>query len=156
MVELIRTDSGNPDFIELVERLDAYLAVIDGDDHAFYSQFNKINKLKYAVVAYHDGRPAGCGAIREFAPGTMEIKRMYTSPDSRGQGIATRVLAELERWAAELSCSTCILETGNRQPDAIALYQKNGYQPIPNYGQYAAIGSSVCFQKEINNARSQP
>jgi GNAT superfamily N-acetyltransferase len=79
----------------------------------------------------------------------MEIKRMYTLPECRGKGIATKVLIELEKWANELSYEKCILETGKKQPEAIALYKKNGYKLIPNYGQYAEMENSVCFEKEI-------
>ena len=148
-LRLLRTDSSHPDFIELVRHLDADLAERDGEDHSFYAQFNKIDKIKYAIVAYEDERPAGCGAIKEYSPDTMEVKRMYTSPENRGKGIASKVLSELELWASELSYAKCILETGKRQPEAIALYNKRGYQVIPNYGQYADVEDSVCFEKKI-------
>lgn len=148
-IRLKRTDSADPDFIELVRHLDADLAERDGEDHSFYAQFNKIDKIKYAIVAYEDERPVGCGAVKEYSPDTMEIKRMYTSPENRGKGIANTVLSELERWASELSYQRCILETGKRQPEAIALYKKKGYQVIPNYGQYADVEDSVCFEKKI-------
>src|SRR5687767_2784711 len=147
MINLIRTDSDNPDFIELVKYLDADLARRDGSDHSFYSQFNKIDKIKHAVVAYENGKPIGCGAIKEFDPNAMEVKRMYTSPGSRGKGIASKILTELEIWTTELSYEKCILETGKRQPEAIGLYKKNGYKLIPNYGQYAEIENSLCFEK---------
>lgn len=149
MIKIIRTDSDNADFIELVKFLDADLAEKDGSDHSFYSQFNKIDKIKYAVVAYQNNKPVSCGAIKEYSPNKMEIKRMYTSPEYRGQGVATKVLTELETWAVELSFKKCILETGKRQPEAIALYKKNGYNIISNYGQYTGIENSVCFEKEI-------
>jgi putative acetyltransferase len=149
MIKLLRTDSGNPDFIGLVSYLDAELAKRDGSDHSFYGQFNTIDKIKHAVVAYENDQPIGCGAIKEYASDTMEVKRMYTSPKVRGKGIATGVLAELETWAAELSYERCILETGKRNPEAIALYQKNGYTLIPNYGQYAGVENSVCFEKKF-------
>jgi GNAT superfamily N-acetyltransferase len=149
MIRIIRTDSDNPDFIDLVKHLDADLAERDGDDHSFYAQFNKINKIKYVVVAYENSKPVGCGAIKEYAPNTMEIKRMYTLPENRGKGIASKVLTELEIWAAELSYEKCILETGKKQPEAIALYKKNGYKLIPNYGQYVEAENSVCFEKDI-------
>ena len=149
MIATIRTDSDNQDFIELVKYLDADLAARDGDDHPFYAQFNKINKIKYVVVAYENDRPVGCGAIKEYAPAIMEVKRMYTAPGSRGRGIASQVLNALEIWAAELSYEKCILETGKKQPEAIALYQKNGYHLIPNYGQYAEIENSLCFEKHL-------
>lgn len=152
MIKLIRTDSGNQDFIGLVKHLDADLAKRDGKDHSFYAQFNKIDKIRNVVVAYENNIPVGCGAIKEYTPNTMEVKRMYTSPENRGKGIASKILAELELWAAEMSYDKCILETGKKQPEAIALYTKNGYKMIPNYGQYAEIENSVCFEKKLNNS----
>jgi len=149
LIEIIRTGTDNPDFIELVKYLDSELAERDGNDHAFYDQFNTIDKIKHVVVAYENGKPIGCGAIKEFAPNIMEVKRMYTSPDSRGKGIATKVLTELEIWATQLSSVKCILETGKRQPEAINLYKSNGYKHIPNYGQYAEIANSLCFEKKM-------
>ena len=149
MTRLIRTDSENKDFIALVKLLDAELAELDGDEHAFYSQLNKTDKIKTVIIAYENDRPISCGAIREYSPTITEVKRMYTEPESRGKGIATKVLNELEKWATELSYQKCILETGWRQPDAIRLYENNGYKRISNYGKYAGIGNSVCFEKDI-------
>lgn len=149
MIKIIRTNSDDQGFINLVKHLDADLAQRDGIDHSFYAQFNKIDKIKYVVVAYENNRPIGCGAIKEYSPNTVEIKRMYTSPESRGKGIATKVLTELERWATELSYEKCILETGLKQPEAIGLYEKSGYKLIPNYGQYAEIENSLCFEKVV-------
>lgn len=151
MITFSRTNSGHPDFIELVEHLDRELAIRDGDDHDFYHQFNSIGTIKHAVVVYENGRAVGCGALKEYAPNTMEVKRMYTLPESRGKGVATRILSELEKWAAELACEKCILETGINQPEAIALYHKTGYTRIPNYGQYAGVENSVCFEKIVTN-----
>ena len=149
MITIKRTNSDNKDFIELVKWLDADLAKRDGKDHAFYAQFNKIDKIKFAVVVYENDEPVGCGAIKEYAPTIVEIKRMYTSPGNRGKGIATKILLELEKWATELSYEKCILETGKRQSEAVELYKKNGYKLIPNYGQYAGVENSLCFEKEI-------
>lgn len=150
MRTLVRTNSDHPDFIHLVQFLDAELAIRDGDEHAFYAQYNKIDTIKYVVVAFDDTVPVGCGAIKEFSPDTMEVKRMYTLPQHRGKGIASAMLTELEHWASELHFRKCILETGLRQPEAIALYEKNGYHLIPNYGQYAGMENSVCFEKMLN------
>ena len=149
MITTIRTDASHADFIALVKALDADLANRDGRDHSFYNTFNKIDAIKYAVVAYENDTPVSCGAIKEYTPGTMEVKRMYTVPEHRGKGIAAVVLKELELWAKELGYKTCILETGKRQPEAIWLYQKNGYTTIPNYGQYAGVDNSVCFEKHL-------
>ena len=149
MIKIKRTDSNNQDFIELVKYLDSELAKRDGSDHSFYAQFNKVDKIKFVVIAFDNNKPVGCGAIKEFSEKTVEIKRMYTLPESRGKAIATMILEELEKWAKELSCEKCVLETGKRQPEAIGLYNKNGYKLIPNYGQYAGIENSVCFEKEL-------
>mgnify|MGYP001796479535 CR=1 FL=1 len=149
MIRIVRTDSENAGFIELVKYLDEDLAIRDGQDHSFYDQFNKIDKIKYAVVVYDNEKPSGCGAIKEYDPTTMEVKRMYVLPESRGKGIATKVLSELENWAAELAYEKCILETGKKQPEAIELYKKAGYNLIPNYGQYQGIENSICFEKKI-------
>jgi GNAT superfamily N-acetyltransferase len=149
MIKIIRTNSDSHDFKELVKLLDADLAKRDGADHTFYAQFNKIDKIRHVVVAYENENPLGCGAIKEYGAHTMEIKRMYVAPESRNKGIASRILSELEAWARELSYTTCILETGKKQPEAIALYKKSGYQSIPNYGQYAGVDNSLCFEKRL-------
>jgi putative acetyltransferase len=146
---IIRTSSENADFIKLVALLDADLKFRDGEDHAFYAQFNKIDKIKYAVVAYENEIAVGCGAFREYSPDTVEVKRMYVSETVRGQGIATEVLAALEKWAGELNYMYCVLETGKNQPEALGLYKKNGYSTIPNFGQYQHVDNSICFKKKL-------
>jgi GNAT superfamily N-acetyltransferase len=144
-----RTTSDDIDFLTLVCELDAYLREKDGDEHTFYAQFNKVDKIKYVIVAYQDDSPVGCGAIKEFDAETMEVKRMYVLPTQRGKGVASQILQQLETWARELGCSKCVLETGTRQKEAVILYQKNGYAFIPNYGQYAGVENSLCFGKEL-------
>ncbi len=149
MITLYRTESTNKDFIELVKHLDADLKIRDGEEHFYYAQFNTIDFIKYAVVAYENSQPIGCGAIKEFQSNIMEVKRMYIVPNFREKGIATKILIELEKWTKELSFSKCVLETGKKQPEAIELYMKNGYTVISNYGQYKGIENSCCFEKEI-------
>ena len=149
MINLVRTNSDNSDFRELVALLDADLQIRDGDEHSFYAQFNKVDKIRHVVVAYEDGKAVGCGAIKEYTKGVAEIKRMFVRAERRGRGIAGKILAELETWAKGLKFSECILETGLKQPEAIALYQKSGYETIPNYGQYAGVENSVCMKKLI-------
>lgn len=147
MIQLKRSDWRDPDFQQLVAQLDAYLSIIDGDEHAFYTQFNGIDHLQYTVVAYQGEQAVGCGAMKTYGERAMEIKRMFVDPQVRSQGVASMVLQELEAWANELSCPSCVLETGVKQADAVRLYEKNGYQRIPNYGQYQGIENSVCFEK---------
>ncbi|WP_162054909.1 GNAT family N-acetyltransferase [Pontibacter pamirensis] len=149
MITITRTDSGNRDFVELVRLLDADLSIRDGEDHSFYAQFNKIDKIKHAVVAYHQEQAVGCGAVKAYAEGTGEVKRMYVRPEYRGKGIAGKILSELEKWADELGFHTLILETGKAQPEAIRLYTKSNYQIIPNYGQYENVENSVCMKKVV-------
>ncbi|GLR16410.1 GNAT family N-acetyltransferase [Portibacter lacus] len=149
MLQVKKTDALDPDFIFLVKKLDEDLAVRDGDDHDFYDQFNKIDQLKYTMVGYVGGLPVACGAIKAFDEDTMEVKRMYVNVEARGQGYASRILSALEEWAKELKYSKCILETGRKQPEAIALYKKNNYLITENYGQYKGIGNSVCFEKAL-------
>lgn len=149
MITTTRTNSDNPDFRELVRALDQDLARRDGAEHGYYAQFNKIDMIRNVIVAYEKEKPVGCGAIKAFSPEAMEVKRMYVPEDKRGKGIATIVLGALEHWAKELGYTKCVLETGKRQPEAIALYQKNGYHIIPNYGQYIGVENSVCFEKPL-------
>lgn len=149
MIVLKRTNSDDKDFQKLVEELDKDLAIRDGEDHSFFAQFNKINAIKYVVIAYDSDKPVGCGAIKEYSNNTMEVKRMFVPLERRGQGIASLVLKELELWTKELNFKNCILETGKKQLEAIKLYIKNDYHIIPNYGQYTDVESSVCFEKNI-------
>jgi putative acetyltransferase len=149
MITLKRTNSDNIDFVNLVYLLDQDLKIRDGEDHDFYNQFNKIDKIKHAVVFYEDDIAVGCGAFREKESDIVEIKRMFVHPDYRKKGIASTVLAELERWASEVNYTYTILETGINQPEAINLYQKLGYSIIPNYPPYDVMDNSVCMKKRI-------
>lgn len=149
MIRVTRTDSSNKDFRELVKELDIDLKKRDGEEHSFYAQFNKIDTIKYVVVAYDEGKPVGCGAIKEYAEKIMEVKRMYVPLEERGKNIASLVLRELEKWGKELGIEKCILETGKKQPEAIRLYEKNNYNTISNFGQYENDENSICFEKEL-------
>lgn len=145
-----RTSSADADFQKLVVELDKDLAIRDGEEHSFFAQFNTIANIKHVVVLYENENPTGCGAIKEYDTDTMEVKRMFVPLEKRGKGIASIILKELETWAKELGYTKCILETGLKQPEAISLYKKNNYKIIKNYGQYAAIESSVCFEKHLD------
>lgn len=155
MMKIVRTDSKNEAFIELVKFFDEDLAKRDGDDHMFYDQFNKIDSLKFCVVVYRYNVPVACGAIKEFGAKSMEIKRMYVLPQYRGRKIAQLIISELENWTRELGYELCVLETGKKQPEAISLYKKCGYNLIPNYGQYINIENSVCFEKILIKISNQ-
>ncbi|GAA4897180.1 hypothetical protein GCM10023311_22450 [Flaviramulus aquimarinus] len=149
MIKLIRTNSDNVDFINLVNQLDTYLKIVDGKDHAFYNQYNNIDVLKNTVVAYINEIPIGCGAFKPYNTNTVEIKRMFTLPESREKGIASLILKELENWANELGYKYCVLETGKRQVEAVCFYDKMHYTIISNFGPYKNVSNSLCFQKKL-------
>ncbi|MEO6668963.1 MAG: GNAT family N-acetyltransferase [Ferruginibacter sp.] len=149
MIILKRTSSDDNDFRNLVALLDQDLAIRDGDEHGFYAQFNKLDNIRNVIVCYIDDQPAGCGAFKPYDEKKVEIKRMFVLPEFRGHGMGLNILKELELWAAELNYPACILETGKKQPEAISLYQKAGYEIVKNYGQYENIENSVCMLKTI-------
>ncbi len=125
------------------------MAIRDGEDHAFYAQFDTLDHIKNVVVGYHHDHAVGCGAFKPYNKTTAEIKRMFVRPDFRGQGIAKGILTALENWAREYGFTNCILETGTNNPPAIQLYTKAGYSVIPNYDQYENVVTSVCLGKII-------
>ncbi|MGL2965633.1 GNAT family N-acetyltransferase [Flavobacterium sp. XGLA_31] len=149
MIRLVRTSSDNNDFNHLVAQLDAYLRILDGEDHVFYAQFNKSALLKNALIAYDDQKAVGIGAYKEYDSNTVEIKRMYTLPEYRGKGIAKTILTSLEHWAQEEDYAISILETGSMQTDAIGLYQKLGYEITENFEPYVGVANSVCLKKKL-------
>ena len=148
MMHLKRTNSKNKQFGKLVTELDSYLASVDGKEHDFYNQFNKIDAINNVVILTMNNETVACGAIKEYESG-MEVKRMFTKPGYRGMGCAQLVLNELEKWTIEMNKTYCILETGKKQKEAIQLYVKSGYAQIPNYGPYQGVENSVCFQKNL-------
>jgi len=149
MIKTTRTDATHPDFCILVAILDQYLAVMDGAEHKYYAQYNTLDSIPHTVIVYDNDKPVGCGAIKEFSKDAVEVKRMFVHPDHRRQGIAKQILDELEQWAKELGYTGCILETGKRQEEAVALYMGYGYKQIPNYGQYEKMDNSICMMKQV-------
>jgi GNAT superfamily N-acetyltransferase len=102
------------------------------------------------LVAYADGRPVGCGAVRRLDPETAELKRMYVELSLRGCGIGRALLEGLEREARALGVRRVVLETGIRQKAAIALYSRTGYEATEPYGEYVlSSATSVCMGKII-------
>jgi putative acetyltransferase len=146
---IIRCDSDSSVFRELTHQLDIELGKRYGTLQSSYDQYNVIPYVDTVIVAYVNGTPAGCGCFKKHDEKTVEIKRMFVKSEYRRRGIAQRILDELENWASELGFSRAILETGIKQPEAIALYKKREYLPIDNFGQYAGMQNSVCFGKNI-------
>ena len=149
MIEIKRTSSSEIDFQHLVSELDGELSTRNGETNEFFAQYNKIDQIKNVIIATIDNKPVGCGAIKAYDSDTMEIKRMFVPIEMRGKGIAVHILKNLEKWAKEMNYSKCILETGNKMPEAIRLYEKSNYKVVPNYGQYNGIEDSICFEKHL-------
>jgi putative acetyltransferase len=101
------------------------------------------------LVAYVDGKPTGCGAIRRLDADAAEIKRMYVAADARGRGIGQAILTALEAESRRLGVRRILLETGVRQQEALALYSKAGFHPIPAYGEYVHSPLSICMSKTL-------
>ncbi|TDE12023.1 GNAT family N-acetyltransferase [Dyadobacter psychrotolerans] len=149
MLQIVRTNSDNPDFQLLTQQLDVQLCEIYGTKKEDFEEYNRIENLETVVVAYEDEVPVGCGCFKKFNEDSVEIKRMFVVPERRGEGIASRILYELETWAIVLKYTYSALETGKGQPAAIELYQKSGYTITNNFTQYADQDRSVCMLKAL-------
>ena len=148
-MKLVQTNQGSKDFQQLVAHLDAELAIRDGDDHAFYHQFNGIESLDHVIIAYDKGQPVGSGAFKARNNQQVEIKRMFVLTAARKKGYASAILTTLETWAAKEGYSEAILETGKAQIEALSFYPKQGYTVIPNFAPYVGVENSVCFSKSL-------
>jgi GNAT superfamily N-acetyltransferase len=142
-----RTNSRDIDFAPLIRLLDADLATRYGDLQLTYNAFNIIPEIDTVVIAYADDKPVGCGCFKPFDDTEVEVKRMFVKPEARGNSIAQGILTELETWAKSLGYQYTVLELANKQPEAIGLYRKLGYQVIENYGPYIGMDSSICMRK---------
>jgi GNAT superfamily N-acetyltransferase len=149
MIILKRTNSNDKNFYSLTEQLDKDLKGRYGHTQAEFDQYNIISNLETVVIAFNGRQPVGCGCFKAIEDDTVELKRMFVTAAHRGKGIGAAILKELENWAGETGFSSIVLETGTLQPEAIQLYKKQGYQFIPNYGQYAGNELSVCMKKSV-------
>lgn len=100
-------------------------------------------------IACNSSEPIGCGAIRLIDPATAEVKRMYVAPHARGHGIGYKILTALEAEAIRLGAEKIVLETGERQPESLALYARAGFVRIPAFGEYVSSPLSVCMGKDV-------
>jgi putative acetyltransferase len=147
--EFIRTTSEHPDFRKLIRALDEDLYQRNGEAQKQYEQYNRIDKIKHAIVVYFDDKPVGCGCFKRFDDQTVEMKRMFVIPEMRGKQLAAQMLQELEKWAVAEGFAKAVLETGVRQVEAQRLYLVAGYSKTENYGQYLGMEESICYRKEL-------
>ncbi|MBN9101408.1 MULTISPECIES: GNAT family N-acetyltransferase [unclassified Pseudonocardia] len=158
MLELRPVSFDHPDAVRLIAEVQAFYRLRYGDEDATPvdpAQFAA--PLGFFTVGYVDGTPVACGGWRardagedpSLADGDAEVKRMYVDDAHRGRGYARSVLAELERTAVAAGRRRAVLETGTKQPEAIALYVSCGYTPIAPFGAYRCEPNSRCYAKEI-------
>ncbi|HET7648375.1 MAG TPA: GNAT family N-acetyltransferase [Gaiellaceae bacterium] len=103
----------------------------------------------FLVARDEAGRAVACGGLCRYDEGRAELKRMYVVPEARGRGLGRLVLEELEAAARRLGYRGVVLETGDRNVEALGLYRASGYDPIPCYGAYATRPLSVCLEKRL-------
>lgn len=101
------------------------------------------------VIGYVDTTPVAMGGLRRFDSHTVEVKRMYVRPEFRGRGLSRLVLAHLEALAVEMGARRLVLETGDRQPEAMRLYETSGYQRVEPFGHYRCSPESAHFGKTL-------
>ena len=134
---------------ELAERYDQ-----QDDGSGNFAAENEDGCRSVFVAGFLDDSPVACGAIRPLENDIAELKRMFVVKKYRGRKLSSRILQRLEVEASRLSYRSIRLETGNRQPEAIGLYEKSGYQRIAPYGQYVASERSICFEKPLDEQLS--
>ena len=101
------------------------------------------------IVAYVEGEAVGCGAMRRLDEQSGEVKRMFVVPECRGRGVAAVILSALEQEAVRAGYRVMRLETGDRQPNAVRVYERAGYRRSPPYGIYVNWVGSLCFIKVL-------
>ncbi len=150
MISIEEVDPTSEEASALIQALDAELAqrypaepIFGIDVPAFTAAGGVFLVLRHAGVAQ------ACGAFRPCAAGVAEIKRMFVQPGARGRGYSRLLLRALEGRAESAGFGELVLETGERQPEAIGLYVASGYQQIPRFGEYVDNLSSVCFAKQL-------
>lgn len=153
MIALRREDLGSAVAGDLIRALNAELSAMYSEPGAnhFGLEASDVAPGRGAfLVAYREGQPVGCGAVRLIDPATAEFKRMYVPPAFRGTGIGRRLVAALEAEARALGAARLVLETGTRQLAALALYERCGFKPIPLYGEYClSPDTSICLGKPL-------
>ena len=151
MFAVQRTISSDPRLAALIADLDRDLQSRYGAVQALYAPHNAVkDETQPFVIAVDGGGTAiACGSFRPHDDGAVEIKRMFVAPAARRRGVARAVIAELEAWARERGFTAAILETGDRQAEAIALYERCGYTRIPAFGPYVGLPASVCMRKTL-------
>jgi len=145
----MHTDNQSYDLQALITALDQEFVVRYPYLQNVFTSVNTLSDNARVVLAYDGVLSVACGAFRPVSDQVVEIKRMYTLPEYRNKGVGKMILAELETWARNEGFAESILETGIRQPEAIAAYEKSGYARIPNFSPYEQVKESICYHKYL-------
>jgi len=148
-IAIAQEDFDAPDAVVLRAELEAELVRRYGADTEPGAKPTASSVALFLVARDAGGTALGCGALRLLDFGVAEIKRMYVRPQARGTGRGRQVLAALERHAAILGVQRLVLEAGPEQPEAVALYERAGYRPIPCFGAYAGAPLSRCYARQL-------
>lgn len=150
-----RTTGQDKDFIENCRLLDMDLDRRVGKEikRDKYKKYNQLDEIQEAIVVYEDNKPVGGGAIRRYDDESIELKRVFVHTEYQGQGIGSKLVSLLIEWAMELGYQRMILETGELLAESCAVYQKLGFEVIPNYGPYVDMPESLCMAKDISAGR---
>lgn len=138
-----------PDSQELLAELEADLRRRYRGDNQHPVTPSPLDVASFLVARDGHARPVGCVALRRRDDGSFEIKRMYVRPEARGHRLGDRLLSEIEDRARGLGASRVKLETGTAQPEAMAVYERNGYRPIEPYGDYKDSPMSRCYARDL-------
>ena len=151
MLEYVRTDGKNKDFIENCRQLDADLEQRVGKEiqRSKYEKYNQLDKINEVIVVYENGVLAGAGSIRKYDEESVELKRIYVGPSFRKKGIGTKLVSVLIEWGKELGYQRMLLETGEKLEESVALYKRLGFERIPNYSPYENMPESLCMARNL-------
>jgi putative acetyltransferase len=153
MIDLAIESPDQQEIHALLKASDTYMAELYPAESNHMLDIHELCRPQVTfIVARMDGRAVGCGAVVESLDGWAEIKRMFVSPLARGQNIGRRLLQKLEAIAVEKSVPLLRLETGIKQPEALALYRSAGFVEIGPFGKYVPDPLSLFMEKPLRKA----
>lgn len=152
-MQLIRTNSDHPLFLELVRLLNQELNERYGVLQGQYDEYNLFPiPVDVILLLENDQKAIACGALRRFEDSNwVEMKRVFVRSDYRGQGHSKPIILALEAWATEQGFDAIVLETGKRLHEAVSLYKRMNYAVIENFGPYIGMPLSICMKKDLNS-----
>ena len=149
-IEIIKVPTNHPDLLYLVDELNSFFIEEWGEEvNDSYLGQHQLTNMKAAFIAYSEKKPVGCICWKERVDGLVEIKRMYVKPECRGTDAAKSLLLTAEKDMVQVGHTEAVLETGTDMKQAIRFYEKQGYQIIPNFGEFVNDSLCVCLAKTL-------